>query len=33
MDDWEKYNETSLPEKDYIYSDVSMKDITDADYA
>ena len=32
MDDWEKYNETSLPEKD-IYSDVNMKDITDADYA
>ena len=33
MDDWEKYNETSLPEKDYIHSDVNMKDITDADYA
>ena len=33
MDDWEKYNETSLPEKDYIYSDVNMKDITNADYA
>ena len=27
MDDWEKYNETSLPEKDDIYSDVNMKDI------
>ena len=25
MDDWEKYNETSLPEKDDIYSDVNMK--------
>ena len=27
MDDWEKYNETSLPEKDDIYSDVNVKDI------
>ena len=27
VDDWEKYNETSLPEKDDIYSDVNMKDI------
>ena len=27
MDDWEKFNETSIPEK-YI-----MEDITDADYA
>ena len=25
VDDWEKYNETSLPEKDDIYSDVNMK--------
>ena len=29
MDDWEKFNETSLPEKDF-YSDLNMEDITDA---
>ena len=33
MDDWEKYNETSLPEKDDFYSHLNMEDITDADYA
>ena len=32
-DDWEKFNETSLPEKENFYSDLNMKDITDADYA
>ena len=32
-DDWEKFNETSLPEKEDFYSDLNMKDITDADYA
>ena len=33
MDDWEKYNETSLPEKEDFYSHLKIKDITDADYA
>ena len=33
MDDWEKFDETSLPEKEYFYSLLNMKDITDADYA
>ena len=32
MDDWEKFNETTLPEK-YLYSHLNMEDITDADYA
>ena len=32
MDDWEKCNDTSLPEKDF-YSDLNMEDITDAGYA
>ena len=33
MDDWEKFNETSFPEKEHFYSHLSMEDITDADYA
>ena len=32
MDDWEKFNETSLPEKEDFYSHLNMEDITDADY-
>ena len=32
MDDWEKFNETLLPEKEYFYSHLNMEDITDADY-
>ena len=32
MDDWEKFNETSLPEKDDFYSHLNMRDIADADY-
>ena len=32
MDDWEKFNETSLSEKEKIYSNLNMEDITDADY-
>ena len=32
MDDWEKFNETSLPEKENFYSHLNMEDITDADY-
>ena len=31
MDDWEKFNETSLPKKQKLYSNLNM-DITDSDY-
>ena len=33
MDDWEKSNQTLLPEKEDFYSHLNMNDITDADYA
>ena len=33
MDDWEKFNETSLHGKELFYSHLNMEDITDADYA
>ena len=33
MDDWEKFNETSLSWKEDFYSHLNAKDITDADYA
>ena len=33
MDDWKKFNETSLPKKEDFYSHLNMEDITDADYA
>ena len=32
IDDWEKLNVTSLPEKEDFYSHLNMEDITDADY-
>ena len=32
MDEWEKFNETSLPEKEDFCSNINMDDITDADY-
>ena len=32
MDDWKKFNETTLPEKDDFYGHLNMEDITDADY-
>ena len=33
VDDWEKFNETTLPEKKKeIYSYLNMEEITDADY-
>ena len=32
MDQCEKFNETSLPEKEYFSSHLNMKDITFADY-
>ena len=31
MDDWEKFNEKSVPEKEDFYIILNMKDITDAD--
>ena len=31
MDDWEKFNEASLPEKSF-YNHLNMEDITDVDY-
>ena len=31
MDDWEKFDETTLPEKEF-YSNLNMEDIADADY-
>ena len=33
MDDWETFNEISLPEQDDFYSHLNIEDITDADYA
>ena len=33
MDNWEKFNETSLPEKEDFSSHLTMEDIADADYA
>ena len=32
MDDWEKFNETTLPEKEEFYSNLNMEDIKDTDY-
>ena len=32
MDNWERFDETSLPDKEDFYSDLYMEDITDADY-
>ena len=32
LDDWGKFNETTLPEKEKFYSNLNMEDITDADY-
>ena len=31
MDDWEKFNEMSLPEKEEFYNHLNMEDNTDAD--
>ena len=33
MDDWEKFNEASLPKKEDFYSHLNIEDIADADYA
>ena len=32
MDDWEKFNETALPEKENFYSNLNMQEITVSDY-
>ena len=32
MDVWGKFNETTLPEKEELYSNLNVEDITDADY-
>ena len=32
MDSWERFNETSLPDKEAVYSKLNMEDITDVDY-
>ena len=32
MDSWEKFDETSLPDKETFYSILNMEDITDVDY-
>ena len=33
MDSWERFNETSLPNKKSFYSKLNLEDITDKDYA
>ena len=32
MDDWEKVNKATLPERENFNSSLSMEDITEADY-
>ena len=32
VDSWERFNETSLPDKKYFYSDLNLEDIIDKDY-
>ena len=32
MDSWERFNETSLPDKYYFYSELNLEDISDKDY-
>ena len=32
MDSWERFNETSLPEKKAFYSELNLEDVTDKDY-
>ena len=32
MDDWENFNEATLPEKEGFYSNLNMKDIIDVGY-
>ena len=30
MDEWEKFNKTTLPQKEEFYSNLNVEDITDA---
>ena len=32
MDSWERFDETSLPDKKYFYSELNLEDISDSDY-
>ena len=32
MDSWERFNETSFPDKESFYSNLNMEDITDVDH-
>ena len=32
MDEWKKFNETTLSEKDEFYSNLKVEEITDSDY-
>ena len=32
MDSWERFNETSLPDKKYFYSEFNLEDISEKDY-
>ena len=32
MDSWERFDETSLPDKEALYSSLNMEDITDVDH-
>ena len=32
MDNWEKFNETTLPEKEQFYSNLNIEEITDVYY-
>ena len=33
MDSWERFDETSLPDKKYFYSELNLADITHKDYS
>ena len=32
VDDWDKFNGTTLPEKEEFYNNLNMEEITDVDY-
>ena len=32
MDSWERFSETSLPDKEAFYSELNLENITDEDY-
>ena len=33
MDSWERFDETSLPDKNFFYSELNLDGFTDKDYA